>query len=187
MPTEFKNLIEISKYLKDEGWAVSKSTVYDHAKAGYLGKKKNGVYTLRQIQDYCRNWLKTADAHQTIQDEDLAKKIRQAELDDKLESSKLKKIKREQIEGRLIPLDDVVMQLAGRAMVFETGLKGAVLAKAGDMVHLVKGDASLTGDLVTVFNELIDVELNTYAQKMVFDIAIKNLEDIPDEDIDSEQ
>lgn len=181
--TEFKNLLEISKYLKDTGWAVSKSTVYDHAKAGYLGKKKNGVYTLRQVQDYCRDWLKTEGALQTIQDEDLAKKIRQAELEDKLEGAKLKKIKREQIEGKLIPLDEVVMQLAGRAMVFETGLKGAFLARSGDIIQLVDGDASRTGDLLMFLNDLLNAELNIYAQKMMFEIPIGSLEELQGEEI----
>lgn len=177
MQEEFKNIKAVADFLIAQGWKITQRSVYNHAKAGLLGKKKNGVYTLRQVNTYCRDWLKTQDAHETEQDEDLNRKLKKNESDLKEEQAKLARLKREEAEGKLVKKDDVMLQLAARAAVFENGFKGFVRSEAGRIIKAMDGDPLKTADFIEIMYEGIDQELNSYARPVVFEVDFNEVEE----------
>lgn len=178
---EFKNIRAVADYLITQGWKVSEKSVYNHAKAGMLGKKKNGVYTARQVQQYARDYLTTEDFHQTRHDDDLSRKKLLAEIQYKAEQGKLVRLKREVEEGKYVLRTEVERQLAGRAALFETGFKGKIRTGAGDLIKLVQGDPVKTPDLIYALYAYIDEELNRYARRVEFEITIHTEEMEEDE------
>lgn len=181
-PESFKNIKAVADFVIDQGWNVSKSSVYEHAKRGMLGKKKNGIYTLRQVQDYCRDYLTPQDAYQNQQSDELNKVKLKTEIAYKQEQAKLIKLKREIEEGKYVLLSDWALQLAGRAAVFETGFKGSIRSSAGDIIKLVDGDPMKTGELISFVYSIIDQELNNLTRRMDFNVVISTGLDMEDED-----
>lgn len=180
-PESFKNLKAVADYVIAQGWQVTERTVYNHATAGLLGKKKNGVYSLRQVQNYCRDYLTPQDAYQNQQSDELNKIKLKTEIAYKQEQAKLIKLKREIEEGKYVLLSDWALQLAGRAAVFETGFKGSIRSSAGDIIKLVDGDPMKTGELISFVYSMIDQELNNFTRSMDFNVIISTDLDIEDE------
>jgi len=168
-PESFKNIKEVAAYLVRE-YQVTERSVYNHAKKGYLGKKKNGVYTLTQVNKYARDWLTQKDAYANTQEEELNRIRIKIDMALKQEQLKAIKFKNEVEQGKYIPREDWERQLAGRAIVLETGIKGAFTAQVGEVVETAGGQTENTGKVLTCLFEIFDDALNQFATPMEFEI-----------------
>ena len=67
--SEFKNIREVAKYLRSKGWKVSQSTVYKHSNEGRINTDKDGVYTLKAVENYASKHLKLAKTRKREKDQ----------------------------------------------------------------------------------------------------------------------
>jgi phosphotransacetylase len=171
---EFKNLREVATYLRDEGWKVSKSTVYEHSKKGMIRpdvEKKR--YSLKAVLKYAQTHLVPLGTVQKKKDEDLQRQKTLAEIERIQEQTRREKINRLKAEGALIEKESVYLELAARGAVLEAGLKGMVQARAGDWVTLVHGDEKKTADLVRELMTEIDLTVNEFATTKEFQVVFE--------------
>jgi hypothetical protein len=172
MPTEFKNAEEVVKYLNEQGWKVSLANFYNHRKEAKIQPDfgKRG-FTLKAVNRYAQDHLHLAATLQKSKNEDLAHKKRNLEIEKLEQDIKADKLNYDIKAGKHLPLDDIVLQLAGRAAIFESGMKNKVRSEIGQMIKMVNGDPAKTADLLDfIFENVIDSQLNEYARPMTFDV-----------------
>ena len=97
------------------------------------------------------------------------------------EEIKARKFRNAIDSGRYVLREDVELELAGKAVVLESGLKAMILAHAGEFVALVDGDEKKTGELVRALTEELDQALNEFATTREFHVIFQaNLETTDD-------
>ncbi len=170
---EFESLVEVVDYLDEEGWKISKSTIYEHQKKGMIRPDNGKKYTLKAVVAYAKAYLVLKKTRQKKKDEDLQRQKTLAEIERIQEKTKLEKIIRLNKEGKLIEKESVYLELASRAAVLEAGLKGMVQARARDWVTLVDGDEKKTADLVRELMTEIDLTVNEFATTKEFQVVFE--------------
>lgn len=174
MSQEFKNLREVAGYLKEQGYQTAQSTIYKHGREGLLRpNRETGMYSLKGVLRYAGKYLKQKATGQKIEDEELRRETERLQkelLKVRLERETLKKLKEERglIERSLFDLE-----LASRAAVLETGLKGMIQARAGEFVMIVDGDERKTGDLARELMAALDEALNEFATTKEFEVIFQ--------------
>ena len=119
--TNFETIDQVVKYLQSKGWRgkdrktpVSKRTLYDHIKNGFLIREKDGTFIQKNIQRYAMDFLE----NDFIQSE-------KSSIKDGLDRERLRKL---QIEngiksGEFVPLSEEIKK---RVAVIQ-GLKSSMI------------------------------------------------------------
>jgi len=173
MQMEFKNLTEVTSYLKNEGWQVSQSTVYKHGQEGKIRPDIGKAYSLAAVKRYANRFLVLAKTKQTISDEDLQRKKLMAETARVTEQAKLAQIKRMSEEGKYILRSDLFLEMAARAATLEAGLKYMISSKAADWIEMVDGDQKKVGDLIRAMENGLNEGLNEFASTKEFQVVFE--------------
>jgi hypothetical protein len=172
----FKNARKVTAYLKEQGWKVGKTSVYDHTKAGMLRAEEDGTYTREAVEKYAALHLTKARTRQHQKDEALTRRAKETEIQLKEDQAKLVRIKIAEREGRMIPRDQVDLELAARAGVLEAGLKHLVQDRVAEWIALVAGDQAQLPELIRVMHLDIDRALNEYASTREFHVLFEQTE-----------
>lgn len=172
MPTEFKNAEEVVKYLNEQGWKVSLANFYNHRKEAKIKPDfgKRG-FTIKAVNRYAQDYLHLVATLNKAKHEDIANKKRNLEIEKLEQDIKTDKLSYDIKAGKYMPLDEIVLQLAGRAAIFESGMKNKVRSEIGQMIKMVEGNPAKTAELLDfIYNDVIDSALNEYARPMTFEI-----------------
>jgi hypothetical protein len=169
----FSNLLEIIEYLDAEGWKISKSSIYNHAKEGKIRPDIGKNYSMKAVINYARTHLTTKNTRQKTRSEELQRDKTLAEIERIKEATLVDKIKRLRSEGELIEKNQVYLELAGRAAVLETDLKGMIQMRAGEFVAMVDGDEKKIGNLVRELLAEVDRVLNDFATTKEFQVIFE--------------
>jgi len=173
----FNNPLEVLDYLKDEGWKVSKSSIYAHVKKGMLRPDAGQKFSTNAVLNYAKTHLVTEKTRQKLKAEELQSKKTEKELEKLEEEIKHKRFKRQIEEGKYIFKDDFYHELSARGVVLETDFKGMIQTRAGEFVELVEGNEKKTGDLVRELLSEVDRVLNTFATTKEFQVIFEVMED----------
>ena len=170
----FKNRLAVTKWLQENGWQVSKSTVYNRIGKAKLLPREDGLFHLKDVKKYAKTFLKRRDTGKRLQDEqdDLQRKKARLEVD-KLEIEiERAKHKQEVEEGAYIPRDQLEIELASRAAVLDAGIAHFFQSDAGNWINLVGGDQRKLPELISVLMSAKDGFMNQYARAKEFVVEI---------------
>jgi hypothetical protein len=167
---DFKNLNEVAQYLDREGWKVSRSTFYKHAKEGRIKGAADGTYALKAVQKYAAAFLMKRSDHQKMADEELQRKKTKAEIRRIEEQVKREQFKRMVEEGKYIPKDQLYLELAARAAVLDTGIRALIQLRCEEWISAVRGDHELTATLARVMISDFEDLVNAFATTRQFQV-----------------
>lgn len=170
---EFKNLTEVAAFLKEQGWKVAQRTVYRHGKEGKILSDPSGIYLLKAVQKYARLHLMMTDTRKKIRDDELQRNKTAAEVDKTQEQAKLARFKREILEGKYMPREEVNLELAARAGVLQDGLRYRNRTLASDLIQAVGGDQERVADLIRALDDSDRELLNQYASMKEFEVVFE--------------
>jgi hypothetical protein len=158
-------------YLEDADWDVKKSKLYTDLKS--VPKTKGG-YLKKDIDMYAKLRLTKANGAGVGQDN--AEKTRQEIRVAAARAEKLE-MENEILRGRYLLKSEVEMLLAARAKVLYDGVKSFGVNMSSRMVDIVKGDQSMTPDLIELYKIEIETLFDHYSRPMGFTAPA-----IPDEE-----
>lgn len=158
------NLIKVHEYLDEQGWSVSRSTIYNHAKKGWLVPDKEGAYPTAAVDEYAEQRLKMKDGS-TQRPDKLAQDLRETELRLKRAKAEREEHKAKVEKGRFIPLAQFEAALVGRARIFKQDLHNLATGEAPDMVALVEGERDNIPDLIEFLEERFEELLDRYTRE----------------------
>jgi hypothetical protein len=162
-PQEFAKRKEAAAWLIDQGWKISRSTFYKHCSEGRVRPNASGGFGRAALLRYARLHLAQMDKFQSLEAAQLTENKLKAEVVKLEEQSKLAKLKREQLEGTLVPRAEVELQLAGRAAALESSLKYALALSVPTMVEVAAGNPDQQQELIEMLNKTVDAALTEYA------------------------
>ncbi|MBA7559396.1 hypothetical protein ES708_01010 [subsurface metagenome] len=170
----FKNRLVVTKWLQEDGWKVSKSTVYNRIGKSKLLPRENGLFHLKDVEKYARVFLKRAGTGKRIQDEQDELQRRKTWLEvDKLEVEITRARQKQEVEeGSYIPRDQLEIELASRAAVLDAGIAHFFQSEAGAWINLVGGDQRKLPELISVLMAAKDGFMNQYARAKEFVVEI---------------
>lgn len=172
MSEAFKNIPALLAWLDEQGWKVSKSTLYAHKKDGRLRPNSEGEFDAAEVEKYARRWLERKDgspAPVNELDEIRARKERAA-ADREEYQARLAAVKAAVAEGRYVERGQVEHQLAARAAIFKSDGVNWVQANAGQIIAVVEGDPVKAPDLVEMMLKSLEAWLDRYSQPIEFSV-----------------
>jgi hypothetical protein len=180
-PQTFKNIREVAKHLAEQGYKETERTIYNRKVE--LGKKKDGVYTLIQVNRFARDWCTKKDAYDSKLDEDRSRDKSKAETRKLEAQASLAEFELNIKQGKYILREELYLEMASRAAVLQTFLKGMAQSRAGELVALVEGNERKTGELVRELTNEIDKALNEFARTREWTVLFQGTEETEFEEL----
>ena len=165
----FKSLHQVLQHLKDAGYKIGKSKLYEDAKKGAIRINPDNSVLETEVRAYAGTLARVSGDIQDLNDVHSRKASKDVELTDI-------KIKRAQFEldreqGRYIERAMFEAELAARAAIFETGLKHYFSSKIQELVALVGGKPEKSPEFMQRINAVVDEELSRYATTKNFHVV----------------
>jgi hypothetical protein len=181
----FRHRIEALQHLQAQGYKIKKSKLYDDAKAGFLRMQPDGTVTEKDLERYVKRvGLEKPAEIADAQAGDLQAKKLALEISKLEEEYREKRRKNDILDGKFMPREKVYMEIAGRAVVFEAGLKHAIDTRAAELLEALDAIAEKNRRLVMIrrwFREILDEQLNEFANIKTFQAIILESEDEAEE------
>ncbi len=171
----FKSLHQVLKHLKDSGFKIGKTKLYEDAGKGAIRINPDGSVLETEVRAYAGTLPRQDGNIQDLNDVHNRKAAKDVELADI-------KIRRAQFEldrelGRYIPRKELEQELAARALIFENGFRYLFTVKAEEWIALVGGKREKLPDFMRALNQALDAQLSSYATTRTFQVLILDEED----------
>lgn len=177
------DIAAVLAYVAEAGRKLAKSKLYKDVKEGRLRRQANGTFLVKHVDRYLLS-LPTAGNSEEFVDETEKRQrrkeeamIRRAEADAEAAEFKL-----DQMKGLYAPRDEVMVELAGRAVALREGLKSAFESSMPELVEAVNGDALKIPALRTLIESAIDKSMGEYAKPLAFEVDIRGFEEAGEEE-----
>jgi len=154
-------------YLRGRGFAIGKTKFYDDCKAGLIPTNAQGQYEEAVLLAYAAKLPVAAKE----EDGQLAAESRRrlaADADHKSEQALLAKMRREKLEGRLVPRVEVERGLAARAQFFRAQIENFGPLVGGRLIEAVGGDESKLPAFLELWEELTADWMDAWAADREF-------------------
>jgi hypothetical protein len=184
----FTTIADVLDYLKNDGWRVTKTSLYRHQKEGKLLPRPDGTYHPKDVEKYARTWLKQQSTGKRVNEkmDELQRKKLEMELDGLELQKKRNQLSYERDLGRFVRREDMEIELATRAGILDAGLKHWVKSHAAEWIRVVDGNMQKIGELISQMNRELDEHINSYATSTEYDVVIDAEEEVGTEGMDME-
>jgi hypothetical protein len=169
----FPAIADVLDHLRDNGWKVTKTSLYRHAKEGKLIPGSDGSYRIKDVEKYAKTWLKQQSTGKKVNEKTDELMRRKAELEiDQLEIQKKRSQFAYERDLKLfIRLSEVEIEFAAHAGILAAGLTHWIKSHAAGWIRLVCGDMTKLGEFQTQMLREIDVHINGYATTAEFNVV----------------
>lgn len=165
---EFKSLLAVVEHLSAAGFKVSKSKIYRDQGKGMIRVNPDGTVPETEVRAYAATLERVGGDISDLSDIHAKKTAREVEsLEIKIAKQKYEL---EKDQGKYLPRADFELELAARAVIFETGLKHRIRSKVSEWIALVGGKADKGPDLLESMEAEIEAELSSYATTKTFQV-----------------
>jgi len=166
----FKSLHQVLQHLKDAGYKIGKSKLYEDAKKGAIRINPDNTVLETEVRAYAGTLARVDGDIQDLNDIHNRKAAKDVELTGI-------KIQRAQLEldkelGKYIPRNDFEQELAARAMIFENGFRNLFATQAAEWIALVAGKPGKLPDFMRVLNQALDGQLSSFATTRTFQVIV---------------
>lgn len=170
----FANLLAVLDYLESEGWRIARTSLYRHADAGKLLPGPDGSYSLKSVDKYAKAFLKQKATGRKVDQkmDELQRKKLEMELKNLELDNQRKQRANEKEMGLYIPREQMELEFAALAGIFDAAMKNWIQSGAADWIRLVGGDMKKVGELITVLNRDLDGHINNLARDREYDVII---------------
>lgn len=175
---EFKNLLEVSEWLDQQGWKVSRSTLYKHAKDGRLRPDEHGAFPAKAVEKYAIQWLHKKSDSEKVKTEKLAEIERKERIGYQSALRRQMELKLAALEGKYIEREQLYLELAARAAVLDTGIKALVRLRADAWLAVAHGRQSRMVEFMRTILADMEELINAFSSTREFHVMFKN-EDRP--------
>ncbi len=171
MQENFKNVLAVLNYLRDQGFKVGRDKIYSDAKTGLLRVQKDKTVLWADVKLYSGT-LKVSrdDAGEDLAEDHKIKTRKEIEKLD-LQNEKLQ-FELDKERGKYLAKKDFAMEVAARAVILDTGIRHMFQVNAAEYIALVGGDMMKTNALLERMNADFDKTMNSFATMERFQVMI---------------
>jgi hypothetical protein len=179
----FPSIADVLDYLRQDGWRVTKTSLYRHQKEGKFLPQRDGSYARKDIDKYARVWLKQQSTGKRIAER--TDELQRKKLDQELKNLEIeyerKRLALDKEQEKYIPKELMEVELASRAGILNAGLKHWIQSRAADWIRAAGGDTKRAGELINLMSRDLDEHINSYAAKMEYEVVVDAEEEAADE------
>ena len=170
----FKDIAAVLEYLDTSGWKVTKTSLYRHQSEGKIMPATDGSYRQKDVDKYAKTWLKQKSTGKKISErtDELQRKKLEIELKNLEIDHSRKAFAYEKDQGKYIPREQMEIELATRAGIFDAGLKHWIKSHVAQWIRLVDGDMQKVGLLLTQMSNDLNEHINSYASQIEYQVVI---------------
>ena len=172
------NRLEAVSWLQAQGYKIAKTRFYSDCKKGLVVMRPDGSILPRELLRYAGavalEKLASAGSGENhlddlsgLQEKKLKKEIEKLDWD-----NKRKAFEYDLAQSKYLPRSDFERELAGRAVVLDSGLRRMFAAEAARMIALVSGKAEKTPELTAFLNGALDDLFRTYASTETYQVMV---------------
>lgn len=181
---DLRSVAAVLGHLQESGRKVRKSKLYQDVKSGLLARRADGAFRRADVDAYAQTLpLVAVPEKDSDRIKELAQRRQEATIRKIEEETERIRFRREVERGRYIPREDVELELAGRAVVLESGIRQAVEMHVLELVELVGGDPRRSQEFLERFETMLDGALNEYAATAEYEVTFTDAateEDTPE-------
>ncbi|MFH1033815.1 MAG: hypothetical protein V1806_04855 [Pseudomonadota bacterium] len=167
----FKGPNAVAAHLREEGWKVGKSAIYNHVKEGKLRPRADGLFDETAVLRYAQKHLKRADGSGSENLEALqAKKVRAEITRAEVQAAKMQ-LQQDILEGKFITRVEHERDLATRARLLKSDLFAWGRLYVEELVQTVNGDPARAPEALAFTERHIEDWLNRYASQGQIQLA----------------
>lgn len=169
----FANLLEVTAYLRDTGWKVGKTKVYEDQ--GKIPRQPDGTYLKKDIDKYAGMFLRRLDGTDPDGDGEDSLSAEKLRIEIEIAREKAEKLKRENaIERGLYILRSKAEREHAIRLAFLVSELGAnfMHSRAVQIIDLVQGNRDLAPELVAYWTEETAAAFDYYSRPMQFEAPI---------------
>lgn len=174
------NLAVVLAYLVNDGWKITKTTLYRHKNEGRFLPDKDGSYAVETIDRYAKLHLKKSATGKKVNQE--TDELQQLKLEQEIDLQKIKidreRFNYEKDQGLHIAKDQVELNMALMYSVIFTGLRHWIQSKAPEWIALASGDIKKQGELINAMTNDLDVLSNQFSKQKEYEIVIEENDEI---------
>lgn len=170
--TTFASPAEVAAYVLETGlYKVTRRTIYNHVKAGFLKPDRDGRYSLAVVRKYAEAHLPSlaAPAGDTG---DLNKDLIAAKTARETAQARRSEFLLQKERRKFVHVADHTLALAGRWQKLREGLESLASAAAGDVVDIVSGDPAKIGEAMAYFQREFRAFLAQFAKAHEFEVKM---------------
>lgn len=186
------NLLTVAKFLKDKGYKVGKSKIYQDVK--HIRQEKDGTYTEAAVLRYAERYLRLRGTSAETKERKSTPELDRAQEEKVIqEARKLKaqadfsEIKAKILGGDYIPRNMLDRELSNRASILRSDIENWARGQVSSVVTLVKGDVDLIPDLAAYLIRQIDSWFARYAEDREFTVPKFEVALIADDEREEEE
>ena len=170
---------EVAEYLKAEGFKVSLRSVYNHLKERKLPKTREGKFDREAVERYAARFLPRMDGQVSDKNiEGLQKQKLEADVRRAVEDARLKRLRADVLDSKLVPRNLFESALASRAALLKRGLTTLCHELAERIIETVNGDPRNAPQLLDMLLKEIRLHLDQYSQDREFQVERELLEGV---------
>ncbi len=146
----FETRLAVLAWLKENGWQVSRSALYNHCKQGRLRPDRDGLFSFATVKQYASTFLRRSSTGQKVQVEldRLQRERAQAETKRAVAQAEHWELKNKVASGAYILYCEYERDLAGRITILKSDAENFARSSAGEIIRCVNGDPAKTPDLI---------------------------------------
>ncbi len=181
----FSDIPAVLEYLQNSGWKVSRTSLYRDHGNGKLRPRDDGGFHIKDVDRYAKTWLKQKSTGKRVREatDELQRRKLELEQENLLLDNQKKKLALDKELGKLIPREQLEIELAAWTGIVEAGLKHWIQSNAAGWIRMMVGDVKKVGELINAMNADLDELINNYSgdreYEVVFDAS-------PDAETESE-
>lgn len=181
--TTLADVEAVLAFVADAGRKLGKSKLYKDVSGGRLRRQPDGSFLVKHVEKYMLSLPMAGNTQEFVDETEKRQRrkeeamVRRAEADAEAAEFKLN-----QLKGLYAPRDEVLVELAGRAVALREGLKSAFESAMPELVDAVSGDALKVPALRALIEGTIDRSIGEYAKPLTFEVEIGGFDVGGDED-----
>lgn len=170
----YENRNAVAQYLKEQGYKIGKTKLYEDAAKGMLRVQADGSILKSDVDLYIKAYLQGKKIGGDDDGDELARRKLEMEVKRLENQVREQNLEYEKSTGKLIERDQVELELASRAAIFSASFKALVNSSAADWVFLAGGQPEKIKDFRDAIHDAFDDMLNEYAQVKTFQVLFED-------------
>jgi len=147
----FPNILAVLSYLQEQGWKIKKSALYKHRDDRKIKPRRDGTFTLKEVERYATTHLKRLGPSK--QENDLIEELDQLRILEAKQEVRLKTAQADNWEGRNLDIEKAIKtkvrtEISERAQFLSSELSSLAEATSPHIITIVKGDPDKTPELI---------------------------------------
>lgn len=170
-PEHFDLAKHVHQYLSSEGFKISLRGLYNHIQERKLKKSPDGKFTREAVERYAARFLPRLDGSNSNKHvEGLQQEKLQADVRRAIEDARLKRLRADLLDGKLVPASAFEQGLAARAALLKRGLQSMCHGVVERCIEAVGGDSTKAPHLLDLLLSEVRNCLDQYAHDREFTV-----------------